>query len=72
MVLKGATEVLRHIEAINVEVNFAELYRDCAQIEDIDDMLKSAGFARVATVSIAHPSWGDAFYVRRRSGAGFN
>jgi FkbM family methyltransferase len=72
MVLKGATEVLRHIEAINVEVNFAELYRDCAQIEDIDDMLKSAGFARVATMSVAHPSWGDAFYVRRRSAAGFN
>jgi hypothetical protein len=56
---------LRHIEAINIEVNFAELYRDCAQIEDIDDMLKSAGFARVATASAAHPSWGDAFYVRR-------
>ena len=26
MVLRGAPEVLAHVEAVNVEINFAELY----------------------------------------------
>jgi FkbM family methyltransferase len=64
MVLRGAINVLRHIEGINIEVNFSELYRGGAQIEDIDDLLEAAGFRRVATLSAYHESWGDAFYVR--------
>jgi FkbM family methyltransferase len=65
MVLRGARELLRHVEAIAVEVNFFELQKDCAQIEEIDEILEGAGFWRVATVSASGPSWGDAFYVRR-------
>jgi FkbM family methyltransferase len=64
MVLAGAGQVLRHIEAIQIEVNFAELYRGAAEIDVIDEMLAQAGFKRVATVSAFHPSWGDAFYIR--------
>ena len=64
MVLRGATETLRHIEAVNIEVNFTELYRKGAQIEEIDDLLLQAGFRRVAMVSLFHPTWGDAFYIR--------
>lgn len=65
MVLRGARELLRHVEAIAVEVNFFELQKDCAQIEEIDEILEGAGFRRVATISASGPSWGDAFYVRR-------
>ncbi|HMI97739.1 MAG TPA: FkbM family methyltransferase [Micropepsaceae bacterium] len=65
MVLRGATNLLRHIEGINIEVNFSELYRGGAQIEEIDDMLEAAGFRRVATLSAYHESWGDAFYARK-------
>lgn len=66
LVLKGAQKLLRHIHAINIEVNFSELYAGCAQIEDIDDFLWAAGFHRAAMASPFHLSWGDAFYVRVR------
>jgi FkbM family methyltransferase len=69
LVLKGATQMLRHIHAINIEVNFTELYAGCAQIEDIDDFLWAAGFHRAAMASPFHLSWGDAFYVRERPAA---
>ena len=64
LVLRGADDILRHIEANAIEVYFSELYRDCAQIEQIDETLESAGFRRAATLS-SHSSWGDAFYIRR-------
>ena len=50
---------------MHIEVNFVEMYRGGAQIEDIDEMLDNAGFHRVAIASAFHPTWGDAFYVRR-------
>ena len=62
--LKGARRLLASIEAINVEVNFEELYDGCAQIEDIDQLLSEHGFRRVATSCPFHPSWGDSFYLR--------
>lgn len=63
--LKGAKRLLAHIDAINVEVNFEELYAGCAQIEEIDDFLLGSGFQRVAITCPFHRSWGDAFYVSR-------
>jgi FkbM family methyltransferase len=62
--LKGAQRLLASIEAINVEINFEELYDGCAQIEDIDHLLSEHGFRRVATSCPFHPSWGDGFYLR--------
>ncbi|AWU98022.1 FkbM family methyltransferase [Azospirillum ramasamyi] len=64
LALRGASQLLQHIEAINLEVNFAELYQGCAQIEDIEAHLTAAGFRRVAMTCPYHPSWGDALYVR--------
>lgn len=63
--LRGATRTLQSIQAINVEINFEELYTGCAQVEDIDDFLGGQGFDRVATLTPYHSSWGDALYVRR-------
>ena len=63
LVLRGARRVLDHVKAVQVEVNFAELYRDGAMIEDIENLLGPAGFRRVALLSGYHPTWGDAFYV---------
>lgn len=65
MALQGASELLRHVEAINTEVNFDELYEGCALIEQLDAFLDSHGFQRVATVTPYHPTWGDALYVKR-------
>jgi len=64
--LSGATGLLAHIEGINVEVNFEELYRGCAQVEELDALLEARGFRRVATICPFHKSWGDAFYARDR------
>jgi FkbM family methyltransferase len=64
--LRGADKTLEAIDAISVEINFAELFTDCAQVEDIDNYLGDRGFDRVATLTPYHPAWGDALYVRRQ------
>ena len=65
MVLKGAAETLSHMDAVSIEVNFTDLYQGAAEIEEIDVLLDTAGFRRVCLVSPYHPSWGDAFYIRK-------
>jgi FkbM family methyltransferase len=65
LALKGAIHTLPHIEAINTEVNFIELYEGCSLIHQIDSFLGSFGFKRVKTLTPYHPTWGDAFYVKK-------
>ncbi|MEZ2279041.1 MAG: FkbM family methyltransferase [Microcoleus sp.] len=65
LALQGSTDCLKYIDAINTEVNYEELYEGCALISQLDDFLWLQGFERVATVTPFHPSWGDAFYVRK-------
>ena len=65
LALQGATNCLKHIDAINTEINYEELYEGCALISELDDFLGLYGFDRVATITPFHPSWGDAFYVKR-------
>lgn len=62
--LSGAIATLKHIDAINSEVNFEELYAGGALIHDLDAFLASQSFHRVAASTPHHPSWGDAFYVK--------
>jgi FkbM family methyltransferase len=62
-VLKGAIEYLANIDYVYTEVNFAELYEGCAQIDQLDEFLSNHGFKRVQMVK-ATDTWGDAFYVR--------
>ncbi len=63
--LEGASNLLSGVDLIYTEVNWKELYKGCALIDDIDSFLESRGFLRVATLSSFHPSWGDAIYVRK-------
>ncbi len=65
LAFQGATDCLKYIDAINTEINYKELYEGCALISNLDDFLGLHGFERVATVTPFHPSWGDAFYVKR-------
>lgn len=67
--LLGAQRVLGAIEAINLEINFTEMYEGCAQIEEIDAHLGARGFVRVALVTPYSASWGDALYIRRGTAA---
>jgi FkbM family methyltransferase len=61
-VLEGAIDTLKSSKYILIEVNRAETYRDCAQVNEIDAFLKRHGYRRVLTRWWS--SWGDAFYVR--------
>jgi FkbM family methyltransferase len=65
LAFKGATHVLKYIDAINTEVNYQELYQGCALIHQLDEFLENHGFERIATTTPYHPSWGDAFYRRQ-------
>ncbi|BCS55957.1 hypothetical protein GSbR_13200 [Geobacter sp. SVR] len=65
LALKGATNTLKHIDAINTEVNYEELYEGCVFIDELDRYLDTFGFERKATTTPHHPSWGDALFVKR-------
>ena len=65
LALEGARETLKYIDAISTEVNCEELYEGCALIDQVDDFLRGYGFQRVAVATPSHPSWGDAFYVKK-------
>lgn len=65
LALQGSVNLLKNIDAINTEVNYDELYEGCALINQIDDFLAIQGFERVATTTPFHPSWGDAFYIKK-------
>jgi hypothetical protein len=63
LALKGATECLPYADALYLEVNEKELYKNCALIDEIDAFLKPYHFKRVIT-DITPYGWGDALYVR--------
>jgi FkbM family methyltransferase len=64
MALRGCSGLVERVQAILCEVSFEELYEGCALADEIDAHLGQFGFARVATATPYHPSWGDGFYVR--------
>jgi len=65
MALRGATETLKHIKALQLEVNYSELYEGCPLISDLDAFLGDHGFIRVMTNTPYSEEWGDALYIRR-------
>ena len=66
LALEGATNLLQYIDAVYTKVNYEELYEGCALAEKIDEFLLHTGFGRVAVAKPFHPSWGDAFYVKKQ------
>ena len=65
LALQGADKQLQNIEAIQLEVNYSELYEGCPLIYDIDNFLYNKGFVRVKTLTPFSEQWGDALYVRK-------
>lgn len=63
--LKGAGDLLHHVDVIYTEVNVLELYRNCDKLSDMDLYLKGYGFVRLNTCIVAS-GWGDALYVKMR------
>ena len=66
MAVRGATELLAGIEALNTEVNLQELYHGAGLLGEMEKFMDKQGFGRAAMVTPWHPSWGDAFYVRKK------
>jgi FkbM family methyltransferase len=62
-VLLGSKKVLTQVDCVICEVNRADLYKDCAQVIELDIYLRNFGFRRVAT-NWEGQSWGDACYVK--------
>ncbi|MDA3889603.1 MAG: FkbM family methyltransferase [Allgaiera sp.] len=65
MALRGATGVTEHANALQIEINYAELYEGCPLVSDLDDFLNAQGFIRVLTNTPYSEKWGDALYMRR-------
>jgi len=63
LALQGATESLKHVTALYLEVNEKELYENCALIGTIDSFLANLGFKRIITEMTRH-GWGDAVYAK--------
>ena len=63
LALKGANDILNHIDYIYTEVNEKELYENCALLPQIDEYLKKFGFKRSIT-KMTDFGWGDALYIR--------
>ena len=64
LALKGASNILPHIDYIYSEINVKELYENCVLINELDHFLHQNGFKRIQTEMTYH-GWGDAFYVRK-------
>ncbi len=62
-VIRGGLKVLHKFKYIYTEVNFSEVYKGCARIEDMDAVLDAAGFSRIAIKKMG--GWGDALYIKK-------
>ncbi len=65
MVLKGATELLKDLDAVFLEVNDAPLYEGCCTLDDLIDFFKPLGF-RIKWLGIGRHGFGDALFLRKR------
>ena len=62
-VFKGSRQTLKSIDMIYAEVNFAEVYEGCCQVDELDSFLKKFGFIRIET-NDTPKTWGDALYLK--------
>lgn len=64
LALKGAINNINYADAIYLEVNEKELYKNCGFINEIDDFLNQYNFTRVTT-NMTDWAWGDALYIKK-------
>lgn len=63
-VLRGMGSLLRQFQWVYLEVNQAELYKECALIDSVDLFMTANGFRRVETKWCGNTGWGDACFIR--------
>jgi hypothetical protein len=64
-VFKGAEKTLNNIDYIMSEINRAEVYENCAKIDELINFLSPYGFELVEE-DWAGNTWGDGFFVKRK------
>lgn len=62
-VLKGAKHLLNNIDYIMAEINRAEVYENCAQVNDLISFLSQYGF-KLVEQDWAGNTWGDGFFIK--------
>ncbi len=62
--LLGAKNYLQKCDAVYLEVNFREMYKDCGLITDIDSYLGIYNFERIKLIDTGR-GWGDALYIKK-------
>jgi FkbM family methyltransferase len=62
-VFRGSPELLQYADVIYTEVNTADVYKGCGQLQDLDTLLLEHGLKRVM-IHMTGQNWGDAIYVR--------
>jgi FkbM family methyltransferase len=67
LALKGAGDLIKYADALYLEVNTDEVYKNCAKLNELDEFLYTHGFDRVAVAMFNSDGWGDAFWVRTRT-----
>lgn len=63
LALKGATDALKYVDILYMEVNTEEVYKNCGLMSEIDSFVHSYGFSRKLT-KMTQQGWGDALYIR--------
>ena len=63
--LLGAKNYLQKCDAVYLEVNFREMYKDCGLITDIDSYLGIYNFERIKLIDTGR-GWGDALYIKNK------
>ncbi len=64
LALRGMARTLPHMAALFTEVNFIEMYTNCALIAELDVYLAGYDFERRLTYNTG-AGWGDALYINR-------
>lgn len=62
LALRGMGDLLKQFQWAYIEVNRADVYKGCAQIDSMDLFMTANRFRRVETIWIGN--WGDALYVK--------
>lgn len=65
LALKGAKKFLPQVDYIYCEVNTAQVYVGCAQLDELKDFLPD--FDYVAEYMVGNQGWGDGLFVRKNA-----
>ena len=63
LALKGMTSLLKYFKGIYLEVNTAEIYKECGQLPEVTALLRDYGF-EMKDIFMTPYNWGDAYFSR--------